>query len=161
MDFLDELDCTAGQTRGMTPLECLRTFPAARAKLLEMVPELVEDIGKKEALSLTTKYIKTFPEKYSNRKTYMIRFHEWLKKGESKGEFLENFRWKNTDPRENYGRFKIVIMRPSGKGRDSWLTGTGTTETKQGYWIMTSFEDYKCIDSNATWDPTWKWILQP
>jgi hypothetical protein len=44
MNILDELECNTGIDPGMTPLECLRAFPAARAKLLELVPELIEDV---------------------------------------------------------------------------------------------------------------------
>jgi hypothetical protein len=47
IDEMDMMDFNTGQKPGMTPLECLRLYPSARAKLIEMVPELVEDIRAK------------------------------------------------------------------------------------------------------------------
>ena len=38
-DF-DKYDISAGQTKGLTLLQVLRKYPTARAKLLELVPEL-------------------------------------------------------------------------------------------------------------------------
>lgn len=78
-DFLDELDCSTGSTPGMTPLEVLRGYPTARAKFLEMVPELTKDLTIKHTISLATEYRDSLPEKYSNRKTFINKFVRWLK----------------------------------------------------------------------------------
>lgn len=60
MNMIDELelDCNTGNTPGMTPLECLKAYPTARARLLELVPELIEDVRamlKEEACRNMTK----------------------------------------------------------------------------------------------------------
>ena len=116
--FEKEGDCNTGSTPGMSFLESLKRYPTARAKLLNEVPEILEDI-----------------------KTIIG--------------------WKNSDPRDEYGRFAIVILRPSGKGYNSWISGIGAVDTKQhSFSVITSFEDYKYIDETETWDPTWKWIRQ-
>jgi hypothetical protein len=45
----DNIDFNTGSIPGMSFIECLRAYPSARAKLLEMVPELKNDCARKVA----------------------------------------------------------------------------------------------------------------
>jgi hypothetical protein len=65
--------------------------------------------------------------------------------------------WKNTDPRfDIYKRANIIIARP---GLNSLLrVGSGFVDTKDGWYIHTSFEDYKSIDE---WNEDWYWTIAP
>lgn len=68
--------------------------------------------------------------------------------------------WKNTDPRLNINkRADIVILRPGLQGQH--IAGTGYVDTKDGWHICTSFDDYKHISADDKWDPIWQWIHGP
>jgi hypothetical protein len=68
--------------------------------------------------------------------------------------------WKNTDPRDEiYKRATIVIVRPNLNGAPE--TGIGFVETKNGYSILTSFENHGLVDEGEKWDEAWWWILAP
>ena len=70
--------------------------------------------------------------------------------------------WKNTDPRYDINkRDNIVILRPSLKGNNVYIAGTGEVDTKEGWNIFTSFEDYKLIDADTEWNPLWLWAFAP
>jgi hypothetical protein len=67
-------------------------------------------------------------------------------------------RWLHDDPRHTiYKRCNIIILRPAG-ARGHWHAGTGYVETKNGWSILTSFEDRRVIDE---WDKTWLWSRAP
>jgi hypothetical protein len=71
-------------------------------------------------------------------------------------------RWRSTDPRE-FGdiRASIVILRPAPAGPHEQLAGTGYVDSDKRYSILTSFEDYRCIDADAKWNTDWWWIFAP
>lgn len=65
--------------------------------------------------------------------------------------------WRKNDPRFDINkRASIIIARPSMRGQ--WLTGTAHVDTKEGWSIITSFEDHRSIDK---WDPDWTWCFAP
>ena len=70
--------------------------------------------------------------------------------------------WKNTDPRLDIDkRADIVILRPSLTGFGHRTAGVGQVETKNGWSVHTSFEDYKCLHASEEWNPDWQWAFGP
>lgn len=70
--------------------------------------------------------------------------------------------WSSTDPRLDINkRAFIVILRPSLTGHGHKMAGVGQVETKNGWSIYTSFDDYKYINADAAWNPDWQWAFQP
>lgn len=66
--------------------------------------------------------------------------------------------WKNLDPRsELWGkkRANIIILR------SNFNVGWGEVEMKNGWSILTSFNNPTLIGENDRWDTDWKWILAP
>lgn len=67
--------------------------------------------------------------------------------------------WRRGDPRDSINkRAYIIILRPSIAGRGGWTPGTGFVDTKDGWYIHTSFDDHRSIDE---WDPDWAWTWAP
>jgi hypothetical protein len=70
--------------------------------------------------------------------------------------------WKNTDPRLDINkRANIVILRPALEGKNKYIAGTGQVDTKTGWNIFTSFDDYKLIDVDSEWCSLWHWSFTP
>lgn len=71
------------------------------------------------------------------------------------------FIWSNEDPRKTiYKRANIVIIRPSPDG-GNWEAGHGYVETKNEYYIHTSFANRPSISEGDDWDEIWQWIRMP
>lgn len=67
--------------------------------------------------------------------------------------------WKKTDPRLDINkRADIVILRP---GCNGMMAGTAHVDTKSGWNIFTSFDDYRLIAADAEWDQDWQWTFAP
>jgi hypothetical protein len=64
--------------------------------------------------------------------------------------------WSNKDPREVESSCGIVILRPSLNGGK--ISGTGFVDSHHGYYVQTSFEDYRIINVDEIWNPLWFWI---
>jgi hypothetical protein len=73
-----------------------------------------------------------------------------------------DYSWKNTDPRiDIYKRARIVILRPSLLGGGILEAGVGQVETKNGYSILTDFENHSWVSEDEKWDEAWYWIRTP
>jgi hypothetical protein len=69
--------------------------------------------------------------------------------------------WSNADPRNTiYKRATIVILRPRASGH-GWETGIGQVETKNGYSVLTSFENHDLVAEGEKWDELWMWVRAP
>ena len=67
--------------------------------------------------------------------------------------------WKNTDPRHSINkRAEIVIIRPGAGGRETCL---GYVDTKDGWYIHTTFEGHTSIHADDKWDTDWCWTWAP
>jgi len=67
--------------------------------------------------------------------------------------------WRRGDPRLSINkRAYIIILRPSMSGHGYWNTGTAFVDTKEGWYIHTSFDDYRSIEK---WDSDWAWTWAP
>lgn len=70
---------------------------------------------------------------------------------------FDELKWRDTDPRYDINkRSNIIILRPESYGH--WKAGTAHVETKEGWSIRTSFEDYRSIDD---WNTDWLWCFAP
>lgn len=67
--------------------------------------------------------------------------------------------WSNTDPRFVINkRDIIVIIKPGINGNNGKEVCIAHVDTKEGWNIFTSFEGYKCMNTDDDWDETWYWI---
>jgi hypothetical protein len=72
------------------------------------------------------------------------------------------WKWQNTDPRDSVNkRARIIIVRPSTQGNHGEELGQGWVDTKDGWYIHTTFADHKSISADDKWDPIWRWIFWP
>jgi hypothetical protein len=70
--------------------------------------------------------------------------------------------WSNTDPRESIDkRANIIILRPSLIGVSHPEVAYAQVDTKEVYCIFTDFENYRCINADMKWDPSWQWEFAP
>jgi len=70
--------------------------------------------------------------------------------------------WNSTDPRLTINKWaNIVILRPDPSKAAKWISGTGHVDTKNGWNILTTFDDHSLIDVDDKWDPSWFWVLAP
>ena len=73
----------------------------------------------------------------------------------------EALKWQNTDPRDSINkRARIIIVRPNTQGAGEEL-GQGWVDTKEGWYIHTTFEGHSSISADDKWDPIWRWIFWP
>lgn len=66
--------------------------------------------------------------------------------------------WRYTDPRSEINkRAKIIILKP--EQGSNWEAGTGFVDTKDGWYIDTSFD--RQFSENDEWDQDWCWTWAP
>lgn len=72
------------------------------------------------------------------------------------------WKWRNTDPRDSIDkRARIIIVRPNTQGNFGEEIGQGWVDTKEGWYIHTTFEDHKDLHADDKWDPIWRWVFWP
>lgn len=72
-----------------------------------------------------------------------------------------DYAWKTTDPRDSVNkRASIVILRPNpaGRGLDA---GMGYVDTKEGWYVGTTFEEHSSVHEGDKWPEGWLWTWAP
>jgi hypothetical protein len=73
-----------------------------------------------------------------------------------------DYSWKTTDPRMSVNkRARIVILRPSSAGHGIQDAGTGHVDTKDGWYVHTSFEEHSSVHEGDKWPEGWFWTWAP
>jgi hypothetical protein len=74
----------------------------------------------------------------------------------------DSWKWQNTDPRDSINELaQIIIVRPNTQSNHGEELGQGFVDTKEGWYIHTTFEDHPSIHADDKWDPIWRWIFWP
>ena len=75
---------------------------------------------------------------------------------------VTGYQWRRCDPREHFWkRGSIVVFRPSPIGQGLFDAGVGTVETKNGYSVLTSFQEHPLVGEDDRWPEGWLWIEAP